>query len=211
VLVRTVLGVGTVIAIIIGIALLATVFGGIDLTDFNTQLAVGLVLLGVGAGYWTLKPQIDRRVANRPTGVKPKRGMLLPTSESKLDDLIKEIDSFVIGWREGSGILAGYRTYIQKRKMFTTRKKIKEHSTKIRKKIKPLRRLSYSKTILDSLIIILDKMFALGQEIESTFASNISSNELLRMEQDRIDHLVSEGDNICQELMDVVSKLESLR
>ena len=210
-LVRTVLGIGAVIAIIIGIVLLATVFGGINLTDFNTQLAVSLVLLAVGTGYWTLKPQIDRRVANQPTEVKPKRRTLLPTSESKLDDLINEIDSFIVGWREGSGILAGYRTYIQKRRMFTTRKKIKEHSTKIRRKIKPLRRLSYSKTTLDSLITILDKMFAFGQEIESTFVSNISSSELLRMEQDRIDRLVSEGDNICKELMDVVSKLESLR
>ena len=54
-------------------------------------------------------------------------------------------------------------------------------------------------------------MFALGQETESTFASNISSSELLRIEQNKIDRLVSEGDKICEDLTDIRSQLEKLR
>jgi uncharacterized membrane protein YraQ (UPF0718 family) len=47
-------------------------------------------------------------------------------SEPHLDDLIQEIESFVMNWREGSGLLAGYRTYIEKRKMYRNRGKIKK-------------------------------------------------------------------------------------
>jgi hypothetical protein len=95
--------------------------------------------------------------------------------------------------------------------MLHNRKKVKEHSTKIRKKIKPLRRLPYSKSVLDSLTTILDEMFSLGQGIESTFASNITREELLRIEQNKIDSLVSKGDVICNELTSIVSQLERLR
>ncbi len=209
-LIRTVLGIGAVIAIIIGIVLLTTVFGGIDLVDYITQITAGLTLVALGITYWTFKPQIDRRVANQHVEVKPK-GRLISTSESHIDDIIKEIEDFIKKWREGPKIVAGYRTEIEMRRMYLNRGKIKEYSTKIRKKTKPLRGLSDSKTIPDSLETILNKMFVLGQEIESTFASNLTSSELLKIDQNKIDHLVSEGDNICRELMEVASQFERLR
>lgn len=62
VIIRILLGGGAVIAILIGIVLLATIFGGIDLVDFNTGIAVSLIFLVLGIGYWTLKPHIERYV-----------------------------------------------------------------------------------------------------------------------------------------------------
>jgi hypothetical protein len=81
----------------------------------------------------------------------------------------------------------------------------------IRKKISPVKGLRDSKATIDSFVTTLNKMFVLGQEIESTFASNITRNELLEMEQNRIDRLVSEGDNICRELSEVILQLEKLK
>jgi hypothetical protein len=68
VLVRTLLGIGAIASIIVGIILLATILGGIDVVDYNTQVAVGLTLLGAGIAYWILKPLIDIRIGSL-TGV----------------------------------------------------------------------------------------------------------------------------------------------
>jgi hypothetical protein len=64
VLVRTLLGIGAIASIIVGIILLATILGGIDVVDYNTQVAVGLTLLGAGIAYWILKPLIDIRIGS---------------------------------------------------------------------------------------------------------------------------------------------------
>ena len=56
---RTVLGVGATIAIIVGLIFIGFVVGGINLTDYITQTAVGLTLLAFGVVYWAFKPKID--------------------------------------------------------------------------------------------------------------------------------------------------------
>ena len=58
-LIRTLLGIGAVIALIVGIFLLSTLFGGIDLVEYATQLAAGLTLVVLPIAYWTFKPLID--------------------------------------------------------------------------------------------------------------------------------------------------------
>lgn len=58
--VRTVLGVSAILACIGGIMLLATLFGGINLVEYATQLAVGLTLVALGVAYWMFRPRIDR-------------------------------------------------------------------------------------------------------------------------------------------------------
>jgi hypothetical protein len=210
VLIRTVLGAVAVSAIIIGIILLATFLGGITLAEYLTQTAAALTVAACGIIYWMFKPQIDRRVSNKYAEVKPK-GRLISSSEAKVDDLVKEIEDFITNWREGSGILDGYRAHIEQRKMLWYRGKIKEHSTKIRKKIRPLRKVPDSRAVLDSLGAVLDKMFVYGREIESIFASNLPQDKLSRIEQTEIDRLVTEGDNICKELEGVVLQLEKFR
>jgi hypothetical protein len=72
---RLVVGVCAVASLLIGILLLVTLFGGINLTEYMTQLAVGLTLLIFGILYWTFRPKIDHWVESK-TGVK--KG-LIPT------------------------------------------------------------------------------------------------------------------------------------
>ena len=61
-LVRTLFGIGAIISIIVGIILLATILGGINVVDYNTQVAVGLTLLGAGIVYWIIKPFIVKKI-----------------------------------------------------------------------------------------------------------------------------------------------------
>ena len=35
-------------------------FVGVNLTEYSTQLAVGITLIAIGIGYWTFKPEIER-------------------------------------------------------------------------------------------------------------------------------------------------------
>jgi hypothetical protein len=206
VLIRTVIGIGAVTVIIIGIVLLATVFGGINLVDYVTQVAVGLTLVAFGIVYWTFKPYIDRRVANQHVEIKPRT-----TSKSKLDELIQEIEDFIKKWSKGPSLGVSYRMDIEERAMMGNREKIKEYSEEIYSKINRLRRFRGSKATLDSLETVADKMSNLGKEVSSTFGREVTRNQLLGMEQNRIDRLVSEGDTICRELEDIVSQLKKLR
>jgi hypothetical protein len=67
--VRLIVGACAVVSLLIGLVLLATLFGGINLTEYATQLAVGLTLLIFGIIYWTFRPKIDYWV-DLKTGVK---------------------------------------------------------------------------------------------------------------------------------------------
>jgi len=68
-------GACAVASLLIGILLLVTLFGGINLTEYVTQLAAGLTLLILGIIYCTFRPKIDHWVESK-TGVK--KG-LIPT------------------------------------------------------------------------------------------------------------------------------------
>jgi hypothetical protein len=50
--------------------------------------------------------------------VKPNGTFLIPPTESKLDDLIREIEDFITKWREGSGLTTSYRRFIETRSMY---------------------------------------------------------------------------------------------
>jgi hypothetical protein len=65
VLTRTLIGIASIIAIIIGIILLGILVGGINLADYVTQTAVGLTLLGFGILYWTIRPYLARRLDSK--------------------------------------------------------------------------------------------------------------------------------------------------
>lgn len=93
---RTVVGIGAIIAIAIGITLLATVFERIDLDDYITQLAGGLTLIGLGIVYWTFRPQIDRRMDSKVTKEKEKEHSLKQHCNylaEKLNGIVLSIDA----------------------------------------------------------------------------------------------------------------------
>ncbi len=50
------------VGVLAGVALTLSLqkFMGINLTDYSTQLAVGVTLMTIGIGYWTFKPEIER-------------------------------------------------------------------------------------------------------------------------------------------------------
>lgn len=127
------------------------------------------------------------------------------------DGVAREIEDFITKWRERAGFYAGYRRSIETRLMLPQREKVKEHSKGIRRKINYLRGFRGSKPILDSLVAIADKMLELGQEIESTFPRKMVSSELSKIEQSKLDSLISKGDNICIELINIELQLEKLR
>ena len=141
---------------------------------------------------------------------KPKR-RLISTTESKLDDLIQELDFFIEKWRKSTFGKVCYRKDIEAKAMWQNRGKIREHSREIRKKTKPLRRLQGFKPTLDSLEDIVDKMVDFGLEVESTFETTKTINEALQTEPNRINRLMSEGDRICEDLTNIVSQFEKLR
>ena len=63
--IRTLIGIAAAIALIIGVVLILTLVGGINLIDYFTQVAVGLTLLIFGLIYWTFKPYIDRYIDSK--------------------------------------------------------------------------------------------------------------------------------------------------
>lgn len=65
--VRLIVGVCAAVSLVIGLVLLVTLFGGINLTEYITQLAVGLTLLMLGIIYWTFRPKIDQWLGSEPS------------------------------------------------------------------------------------------------------------------------------------------------
>lgn len=65
--VRLIVGVCAAVSLVIGLVLLVTLFGGINLTEYITQLAVGLTLLILGIIYWTFRPKIDQWLGSEPS------------------------------------------------------------------------------------------------------------------------------------------------
>jgi hypothetical protein len=81
---RKVIGLLSIIGVII-IVVSLSVMGVIDLTDFYTQLAVGLILLIPTIGYFTLGPEIERRTTSRiSTAESPRRTEQGPSSVSQV-------------------------------------------------------------------------------------------------------------------------------
>lgn len=55
------------LSLAIGLVLLVTLFGGVNLIEYITQLAVGLTLLILGIIYWTFRPKIDQWLGLEPS------------------------------------------------------------------------------------------------------------------------------------------------
>jgi hypothetical protein len=63
--VRLIVGASAVVSLLIGLGLLVTLFGRINLIEYITQLAVGLTLLILGIIYWIFRPKIDYWVESK--------------------------------------------------------------------------------------------------------------------------------------------------
>jgi hypothetical protein len=135
------------------------------------------------------------------------------TYDSKLDELILEIELFIRKWRTSTFLKTCYRRDIELKGMWGNRGKIREHSRQISKKIRPLQNLHIGgiDTTISLLSSITDKMVDLGLEVETTFQSAKKIAEISKSEPNKIKHLISDGDKICHDLNDIISRLEKSR
>jgi hypothetical protein len=134
-------------------------------------------------------------------------------ADDKLDDLLKEIESFISKWRRSAFLKVCYRRDIETKAMWGNRGKISEHSKEISKRIKLLRSLQITdlKLNLEELEKIVDRMVDLGLEVKETFESIQSIEQSLKSEPNKINQLLMEGDSIAKDLIDIIPRLEKLR
>lgn len=137
------------------------------------------------------------------------------TAESRLDELLDEIDSFRKKWNKGIPLLtSGYRYQIIRKTIWSQNpKKIREHSQKLQQKIKSVRQLKpyLEMNMFTSLGNVVDRIAVLGAEVESVFMTVRSEKEALSSDPQKIEKLVADGDKISDELKSFIPQLEKLR
>ncbi|MGB6784928.1 MAG: hypothetical protein WBE60_03500 [Nitrosotalea sp.] len=132
--------------------------------------------------------------------------------KSKLEDLIQELDAFRKKWSKRRGWKIGYRSNIQDRNMGKgTIEELREKSRQIQWKIKYFKELEIadSQNVLIPLEQIADRITAFTLEIESTFQDKYLK-EAKKIESEKINRLLLDGDRINGELKLLIQQLESL-
>jgi hypothetical protein len=137
------------------------------------------------------------------------------TLEDILDDLINEIELFIKNWERGIPLLTGggYRGEIESKAMWRNRKKIRRHATEIRKKTNSLRNqiTGIETDVISQINENLDRMVVFGLEVEEIFELQETIQQSLKLDPNKMERLVSEGDSITQEFKRHIAGLEKLR
>lgn len=158
-----------------------------------------------------LDPITNNNIKTEYSSTKQKIPYRKSTPDSKLSDLIDEIELFINKWYIETFLNPNYRKKIIKRWLKSDRKminKIKEHPREISRKIIPLKKLNImeAESTLNLLNEIVDRMTKLGIEVESIFQTVKSYPE-----QEKVNKIISDGDSICEDLRIVKEQLEKLR
>lgn len=133
------------------------------------------------------------------------------TNESKLDQVLHEIEFFIERWNSRAFRKRGYRREIEIKTLNKNTSKIREHSQKIKKKLNLLRKAhSRDYVTWQSVDDIADRIAKLGVDTESVFQHKLMK-EINKTPQDKINQLLSNGDSICDDLKSIILKLEKLR
>ena len=133
------------------------------------------------------------------------------TNESKLDQDLSEIEFCIERWNRRAFMKNGYRREIEIKTIWKNVPKIREHSQKIKKKLKLLRNAhSRDHVTWQSVDEIADRIAKLGVDVESVFQYKLVK-EINKTPQDKINKLLSDGDSICDDLKSIILKLEKLR
>ena len=93
------------------------------------------------------------------------------TRESKLDDLITEIENFINRWEQSKFPNSSYKSLMKMNGLVGRKKEIRQHAREIRRKIEPLQRLEIAKfqAPLDLAYWTANRMIALGIETEKIY------------------------------------------
>jgi len=133
------------------------------------------------------------------------------TNESKLDQVLHEIEFFIERWNTRYFLKMGYRRDIELKTIWKNVPKIRKHSQQIKIKLKLLRDSNsrYYDT-WNSTDEIADRIAKLGVDVESIFQHKLVK-EVKKTPQDKINQLLSDGDKICIDSKFIILQLEKLR
>ena len=133
------------------------------------------------------------------------------TNESKLDQVLHEVEFFIEKWKQRGFMKTGYRRDIEIKTIWKNIPKIREHSQIIKKKLNLLRKVhSRDYATLQSVDEIADRIAKLGVDVESVFQYKLMK-EIKKTPQEKINKLLFDGDLICDDLKLEILKLEKIR
>lgn len=163
--------------------------GGVPLTDFLTQLAVGLILLAIGVMFWGFKPIIMNWMKRKE-------------DRKAIIRLIGILYLFVEHWNTYKKLI------LEQTLMKPQNGEIKWCSDQMKSRIAYVRllRIKDSKPILDMLSSIANEMTEFGMDVLNNFPSERVSSS--RLSNHVIDDLVKRGDELEEELKQIIPKVE---
>lgn len=210
------------IAVITGLGVLIYLFltGAINFVDYATQLAVGISLAIFGVLYWTFKDDIDRiigKTSKQNSGfIELEDGNQLEGNskdkEERLNDLLKEVDNFILEWKRRLGFKIGYKRQIETKEIYKDIKNFPKHAKMLQHGIRSMDNIPNDNLTLtlQKLTIQVNEIIQLGSDLETAFRF-LQLKEAKKIPNEKVTELIKKGDQICTDLREIRTDLQKLR
>lgn len=181
-------------------AMLAALFGSVLtvtleplLRSFTHQFTIPgipidvLPVLGIGSiiGLTVMAVLLILRLINYRKNKDPSIMIIQATPKTNLNELIKEIEDFTIKWQEGSGVLSGYRKWIENNRFVGDKNQIRKfmkHGEDIHSKINRVKKVRIYEldSALNGLVQVTDRLIKLLVEIKRVYWNMDKSKLILK-------------------------------